>query len=356
MQTSGQSILKINLAALVRNWNKFKNLGAPITSAVIKANAYGIGAKECAISLQEAGCTNFFVAHLEEAIEARKFISANCRIFVLNGIFDQQSDLFLEFDLIPILNSIEQFDLFQNKIANHKYGLHIDTGMNRLGIRYDDFDDIFKIKASKNQPILIMSHLASASNRDALQNTIQNARFQTLKSHFDKCDFSLSASAGSLLGQDFLYDLIRPGIGLYGGNPMDNEANLFEPLVQILSPIIQIRKVKKDETIGYGASFKAQKDIEIGILPIGYADGIIRAIGNCGKAFINGQITNILGRISMDLIAIDLENIKSAKLGDFVEIYGPNIKIDDQANCANTISYELLTRLGSRFKKIYHHD
>lgn len=356
MPFSSQSILKINLAALTRNWQKFDNLGAHTTSAVIKANAYGIGANECSKALQNAGCKDFFVANLIEAIEARKFISANCKIYVLNGFFDKQEDLFYEFDLIPVLNSIEQFEIFTSKLPNQPYAIHFDTGMNRQGIRFDDFDNINKIINAINQPLLIISHLACASNIDASLNEIQNIRFKEIQKYFPNSKFSLSASAGALIGNEYLYDLIRPGIGLYGGNPIVNKPNIFEPVVEIHAPLIQIREVKTGESIGYGATYIASKNMKIGIIPIGYADGFIRAAQNGGKAYLNNNETQILGRISMDLIAINLENIDNVHNGDFVELLGKNISIDNQANCANTISYEFLTRLGTRFNRIYHYD
>lgn len=354
MTFTSQSQLKINLAALGRNWEKFNKLGSSNTSAVVKADAYGLGAREVTKVLQECGCDTFFVAHYEEAIEARKFIAANAKIYVLNGVFENQCDGMVEFDIIPIINSYEQLEIWQTNTKQQNYALHIDTGMNRLGLRHDDsFDnDYFK----DFPPHLILSHLACGSDINSQLNKTQLERFKNAAQIFPNSLKSLSASAGSLLGNEYHFDIIRPGIGLYGGNPLDDCANIFNTIVELKSPIIQTRKVKKGESIGYGASFIAKKEMQIGIVSLGYADGFLRNASNKGFGFIDGKMCKILGRVSMDLIAIDLSETKDIKTGDYVEFLGDNITIDMQANHANTISYEFLTRLGTRFKRIYHYD
>lgn len=352
MSDHTQSVLDINLSAMARNWSKFSKLGAKTTAAVIKADAYGLGAKEAARAFQDVGCKDFFVAHFDEAIKARSFISASSRIFVLNGVFSNQSEIMAEFDLIPIINSIEQYEIWENQ--NLPFALHIDTGMNRLGLRFDEYNNFEKISKNANLK-LVLSHLACGSDPNSSKNITQLSLFKDACEYFE-CEKSLSASGGALLGDDYLFDLIRPGIGLYGGNPHDFGDNFSEAVVNLKSPILQTRIVKKGESIGYGASFIAKKNMNIATVALGYADGFLRSASNSGFAIIKNTKCKILGRVSMDLIAIDISNIEGVKFGDEVEFLGKNALIDDQANCANTISYEFLTRLGNRFKRNYFYE
>ena len=352
MSANSQAQLDINLSAMARNWSKFAKLGAKNTAAVIKADAYGLGAKEAARAFQDIGCKDFFVAHFEEAVKARSFISASSRIFVLNGCFENQTEIMNEFDLIPIINSIEQYEIWEK--IKRPFALHIDTGMNRLGLRFDEYSNFEKISKNENLS-LVLSHLACGSDPNSSKNITQLSLFKDACEYFE-CDKSLSASGGALLGDDFLFDLIRPGIGLYGGNPHDFGENFSEAVVTLKSPILQTRLVKKGESIGYGASFIAKKDMNIATVALGYADGFLRSASNSGFAIIKETKCQILGRVSMDLIAIDLSNLEGVKFGDMAEFLGKNALIDDQANCANTISYEFLTRLGNRFKRNYFYE
>lgn len=340
-----KAILSIDLNSIASNWHWFKN-NCPNSeiAGVVKANAYGLGMDKIAPRLFDEGCRTFFVAHTHEGIELRKILGAVPRIFVLNGIFDGEVEYFTNHQLTPVLNSIDQINIW-NGVG--EYGLHIDTGMNRLGIRFDDIDAL-----ANNHPTLLISHLACGSDVAHTLNSIQLERFKAASINFEGSKLSLCASSGAMLGSEYHFDLVRPGIGLYGGNPIDNSINKMKCVAQLNAPIIQIRKVKHGETIGYGATYTAASDAEIAIVALGYADGFLRSASNAGHCFVKNQIARIVGRVSMDLIAIDVSDI-GAKMGDYVEFLGENITLDQQAQNMGTISYEILTRLGARFEKVY---
>lgn len=339
-----KAILQIDLNAIANNWHWFK-LNCPNSeiAGVLKADAYGLGMTPIAKRLFDEGCRIFFVAHASEGIQLRNLLGMGVTIYVLNGIFLHEEIAFNENQLIPIANSMQQYQLCQNM----EFGLHVDTGMNRLGIRHDEFD-----KSKFSQPSLIMSHLACASEPSHQLNSTQLDRFNAIANKFPNVSLSLSASAGAMISKDYHFDLIRPGIGLYGGNPLDIGENQMQCVATLNAPIIQTRNVKSGESVGYGASFTAERDTKIAILAIGYADGFIRAVGNNGVAFINNRKCNIIGRVSMDLIAIDVTDI-DVNAGDYVEMIGQNITIDEQAQSMGTNSYEVLTRLGNRFERKY---
>lgn len=345
----GQSELLIDLEALVYNWQYYKNLckNSEI-AAVVKANSYGLGIEKCAQKLEKAGCKLFFVAHISEGIELRNYINKSSQIFVLNGIFENEKVVFKQYNLIPIINDFSQIEYWDDDLY-----IHIDTGMNRLGIRFDECDNLIKYQ---DRIKFIMSHLACSSDISNEYNGVQLERFKKAASLFPNAKKSFSASAGALISSDYRFDIIRQGIALYGGNPLDTEFNELKPVAILNSPILQIRLLKENETQGYGASFKTDKDIKIAIVALGYADGFLRSASNSGYASINGIECPIIGRISMDLIAINIDNIENVKTGDNVEFLGANTKLDKQAEAMQTINYEILTRLGNRFNKKYIND
>ena len=343
--------IDINLEAIAQNWRYFNKI-APnsMVAGVIKADAYGLGVDKVAHRLQNIGCNNYFVATLKEAIEVRQAISASSQLFVLGGFFDSEIEIFSEFDIIPVINSIEQLEFVKN--SDLKLALHIDTGMNRLGLRPEQAVDNAKAINDLNLA-LVMSHLVSSSDRNDPLNKKQLETFSQAASYFN-VPKSLSASGGTMLGGEYQFDLVRPGIGLYGGAPIDNEENPLATVVSLYAPILQVRTVKAGETIGYSATYLAQNDMKIATIGLGYADGFLRSAGSKGIAYAGGKICPILGKISMDMIAIDISDCEVAlKCGDFVEFLGENVKIDEQAKHMDTISYEILTRLGNRFKRNY---
>ncbi|KAF0099617.1 MAG: alanine racemase [Hyphomonadaceae bacterium] len=300
---ASQPELAINLDALIANWQFFKDLGNAEVSAVVKANAYGLGIEKCALALHDAGCNIFFVAHLSEGIVLRKMLSWRAKIYVLNGFIGGEIQYFREYDLIPVLNNFEQIQSHQDQKT--PCAIHIDTGMNRLGIRFDEAEKCEKLLAGQSVE-MIMSHLACASEPAHTLNDLQLVRFRQICDLFPNAQKSLSASAGALIGPKYHFDLLRPGIGLYGSNPNDNPINPMRPVLTLRAPIIQLRELKSGEAFGYGATFTASKTTKIAVIALGYADGFLRSASNSGFAVIDGVKCPIIGRVSMDLIALDI--------------------------------------------------
>ena len=334
--------LEVSLGAIVENWRTFAQLGSAEAAAVIKADAYGMDAKAVARALAAAGCRTFFVATRGEGLEARATLGEGPRILVLNGIGLGEAAAFREAKLEPVLNSIDQVRAWREGA----YTLHVDTGMNRLGMPLGDLGEVTRA------PMTIMSHLACASDRAHPMNAAQRTRFIEAAQRFPGAQKSLSASAGALLGPDYAFDIIRPGIGLYGGGPMDNDNPTLAVVARLEAPILQVRAVMKGETIGYGATFTASKAIKTATCAIGYADGFLRSASGKGYGWLKGKVCPILGRVSMDLVTLDVSAVKDARVGDAVEFLGAEVRLDAVAAAAETIPYEVLTNLGGRVRRV----
>lgn len=348
--TRSQARLQIDLDALGDNYIYFKSLCQTSEAAgVVKANGYGLGSEKCAQKLVEIGCENLFVAHILEGIQLRKTLKKVCHITVLNGFFSDEISKFQEFDLTPTINNLDQLELWQKYSNGRECALHVDTGMNRLGLSQEEFEDnISKIKSLNIG--LVMSHLACASDKNHTLNQVQLDRFLHCTKLLPNTKSSLAASAGAILGPQYHFDMSRIGIGLYGSNPMDSGSYPIKPVVTLNAPIIQLRSISKGQSIGYGASFIAPAPMKIAIIALGYADGFIRSASNAGFGAYEGIICPIIGRVSMDLIAIDISHLSTTpKIGAQMELLGQNANIDEQAKKMGTIAYEILTRLGSRF-------
>ncbi len=348
---TGNVTLDINLTAIANNYNiiKSKLSDKVVCGAAVKANAYGLGVHQVVKTLIKENCKYFFVANVKEALEISNY---DIEILVLSGFEERFEDEFALNKIIPVLNSLEQikrYSEFANKQGKKLPAMiHIDTGMNRLGLRVEEFNDL---DMPDNIEVLsIISHLACADDKNNIHNQRQLNNFNAIKSNNYKKSFA--NSSGVFLGKDYHFDIIRPGIALYGGNPTPYADNPMQDVVKLTSDIIQIRQVKKGEIIGYGGSFMAEKDLDVAILPIGYADGFFRYLSNKSSVFIDNQKCRILGRISMDLTAIDITDL-DISLQCKVEILGENQKIDDLAGDAGTISYEILTNFGTRFNRNY---
>lgn len=357
--------LRISLPAVQANYQFYvdqihqnKTQKTEIT-AVVKADAYGLGMAQIAPALAAKGCRHFFVAQAQEGKALRTLLSdiaPEAEIYVFNGLTRQTETLFKDHHLRPCLNSVEQVHhALQAGIAD--YALFFDTGFNRLGLTYDDIERL----PNDLQPQLIMSHLACADTPDHPMNHQQLEMFQTLARHFPNTPKCLANSAGVLLGPDYHFDMVRVGIGLYGGSPTSDGLTARQTVATLTAPILQIREVKQGQTIGYGADFLAPQDMSIAILGIGYADGYPRRLGRgndqlsgYGNVAYQGQICPLIGRVSMDLLATDISHLDTVpKTGDTVEMLGQTILLDHIAQQAETISYEVLTQLGSRFKRVY---
>jgi alanine racemase len=351
---SGQAKLTIDLDALATNWAFFRDQSDGATcSAVIKANGYGLGVTAVAQRLAKAGCTTFFVAHFGEAVTARAALGSEATIYVLNGLMDGQCEAFHHHNLRPILNDLDQIEHWRENGLGAPAAFHVDTGMNRLGVSEDDLDAANEALVGVNLA-LIMSHLACASDPQHPKNHMQREAFVRAASQLPPAPLSLAASAGILLEGDFCFDLVRPGIGLYGGGPFDVEHVPLVPVAQLEAPIIQLRRIGPGDTVGYGATWQADRAKTIATIALGYADGFLRAGSSRGFAILGGAVCPIVGRISMDMIALDVTGAgKAAKVGAMAQFLGRAAPIDAQAQALGTISYEILTGLGGRFERVY---
>ncbi len=358
--------LCIDLKILQDNWRKLdKRARKAACGAAVKADAYGIGVEQVTRALWQAGCRHFFVALPHEGIELR-YIVPEAKIYVLSGVLPGQAELYGENSLIPVVASLQQMREWSQYCrqchAKLATGIHLDTGINRLGFSEAELAILAKDKATLNsfKLDLVMSHLACGDDPANPMNEMQRQKFDHMRAMLPEAPASLANSPGTFLGDEFAYDIVRPGIALYGGNPFATRGNPMSPVVHLYAQVLQVRELNEGETVGYGATWKARKRSRVGVLGIGYRDGILRSLSwpaNDGPAqvFIAGHFVPIIGRISMDLITIDLTEIPADKavVGQKVEIMGDNITIDDMAKWAGTIPYEIITSLGSRYALVY---
>ncbi|MAN46905.1 MAG: alanine racemase [Hyphomonas sp.] len=342
----------IHLANIAANWQALDRLNpGATTSGVIKADAYGLGAREVARRLAKAGCNTFFVAHVEEGVSVRRELGFGARIFVLNGPFPEDLRLYRDADLTPVISTPQQLMLW-SRAPRAGCALHFDTGINRLGLS----PGIVEKQAEalrKLQPLLIMSHLACADEPDNPMNAQQLKAFTQITRAFPDVPASLANSAGCYLGPAYAFDLTRPGIALYGGS-LPPLGFTLEPVVLLEASILSVFEGKAGETVGYGATHTLKQDTPLATVALGYADGIPRSGANALMSYLDGAPCPVLGRISMDLITIDVSKAqKAAKSGARVEFFGYNAKLEEQAARAGTLGYELLTGLGNRVKRNY---
>jgi alanine racemase len=351
---SGRSHLTVDLDAVAANWGFFaENADGAECAAVIKANGYGLGLAPVAKRLARAGCKTFFVAHLEEGQAARAALGPEATIYVLNGIMPGEEVLFFDNDLRPVLNTLSQIDLWRETALFKPAALHVDTGMNRLGLSEEDLDAASQALEGVSLS-LIMSHLACASDPHHPKNQMQLDLFKSIVPRLPPAPLSLAASAGTLLQGDYCFDMVRPGIGLYGGAPFDRDHVALAPSVKLEAPIIQLRMVGPGDHSGYGATWQADRRRRLAIVALGYADGFLRSGSGRGFAVVGGAVCPIVGRVSMDLIALDVTNASpSLKEGAMAQFLGPAAPIDAQAEALGTIAYELLTGLGDRAARTY---
>lgn len=359
------ALLTIDLTAIGENYAILSALGKGAQcAAVVKANAYGTGVSQVATYLQAQGCKTFFVATLDEGIALRDRLP-DVSIFILDGLFPASSPMFLQHNLSPVLGSMEMLKEWSVSIRTSSTpptaALHIDTGMNRLGIGPDQFEQLLDTDVLKNIKLdLIMSHLACADEPDNSRNQKQLEQFKSALEKLPSVPVSFANSSGIFLGSDYHFDLLRPGVALYGGRPNDRSDNAMHPVVTLTTRIAQIRTVEKGDAIGYGAFYVATRKTRLATLPVGYADGYPRALGSSNECkgastYIGEYEAPLLGRVSMDLITIDITDIPEDKaiLGADVELLGSHILVDDLADIAGTISYEILTSLGARYDRHY---
>lgn len=348
---------EINLAALCENFSMLR-AAAPNTgtAAVVKSNAYGLGLAPVAQALAEReNCRTFFVAYPEEGAELRAALATmapDATIYVFNGPLPESIGIFGEAALTPVINSLEQARDWTSHKAGAPCALHLDTGMNRLGAPVAEFEKIVTLAGLNVN--LFMSHLACGSEPAHKKNAEQRDAFIKYTKRLPNAQRSLSASAGALMDPSYHFDLTRPGIALYGGSPFDKDDARIKPVVTLRAPIVQLRTLEAGETVGYGATFVAERPTKIAVAAIGYGDGV--PVAGSGKivAAINGGRAPIAGRVSMDLICLDVTDLKNPlQTGAEAEFFGGAVSLFDAARACGTIPYELLTGLGGRVDRRY---
>jgi len=358
-------VLTVDLDAIVGNWRKLEKTAVPAECAgVIKADAYGCGVGPVARALAGAGCKTFFVATLDEARAARAALPS-AAIYVLSGFFQNSGDAFAEVDARPVigdLNELAEWDVFCRRSGwAGGAAIHIDTGMNRLGLTVAEAQGIIpRITAGDHGITLVMSHLACAEILHHPLKAKQLATFREIASLFSGVPASLSNSSGVFLGGPFQFDMVRPGAALYGVNPTPEADNPMQPVVELKARIAQVRNVEKGETVGYGGTWTARRPTKLAIVSAGYADGYFRAgSSNDGTrgadVVVAGKRCPVAGRISMDLMAIDITDLahNAARRGHLVTLIGEGITVDELAHHFGTIGYEVLTSLGPRYARVY---
>ncbi len=358
-----QAILTIDLRALAANWTAMSRAaGGAQCAAVVKADAYGLGLEPAARALHEAGCTTFFVAHVSEARRARAALAdGEARIFVLNGLLQNEdvARALIAASATPVIGSVGEWRAWSAFAPGRACALHIDTGMNRLGASADEARAI-AAEAGAGAIELVMSHFVASEEPANDLNARQIAAFDQLRALFPAARASMANSSGVLLPHKPHYDLVRPGYALYGGNPAPGAANPMRAVVTLEAPVLRVRAIKAGETVGYNATWTARRDSVLAAIGVGYADGLLRSASSShgrsgGEAIIGGVRCPFAGRVSMDIIVIDATDAPHDALnpGAKASLLGAEITIDDLAERAGTIGYEVLTSLGRRYHRVY---
>ncbi len=361
-------ILTVDLAAIEANWRALGRRAMPSEcAAVIKADGYGCGIEQVAASLARAGCKTFFVADLDEARRVRAATSEPA-VYVLNGLLPGTAPSFADLRVRPVIGSmveLAEWDAFAS--ANQWQGgaaLHVDTGMNRLGISANDAAALAPRIRSENHGItLLMSHLACAELAEHPLNDRQIALFREVRMLYRGIPSSLANSSGIFLGNPAYCDMVRPGVALYGVNPTPGRSNPMRPVIELQARIVQLRNVSRGETVGYDAAWTAKRATRLAVVAVGYADGYPRSASASDEApgadaIVAGTRCPLAGRVSMDLLAIDITELPegAARRGDLATMIGDEISVDDVASAAGTIGYEVLTSLGRRYHRVYRTD
>ena len=332
--------LRVDLVALARNFHTLQTLTGVPVHPVVKADAYGLGADACAARLMAEGARTFFVARTAEGVALRAALGATPVIYVLDGCLDDAAAELKASELRPVLNHPRQLRAWRGA-GGGACGLQIDTGMNRLGFRPEDAPEPFDDLA------LVISHLACADEPDHPMNQRQRDAFAAAAERYPGVMRSLANSGACFLGRDFAFDAVRPGVSLYGGGPEGRPDARIAPVATLTAEVLQVRDVPAGESVGYARGFVAGSPIRVAAIAAGYADGVLRACSPRGAAHVAGHTRRLLGRVSMDVCAVDVTGLDVA-VGDVVELFGPNRMLDDAAAAADTISYELLTSITAR--------
>jgi len=354
------AILTIDLDAIVDNWRQLAARVAPAgCAAVVKADAYGLGADRVVPALAAAGCATFFVATVEEAIAVRS-LAPDAPVYVLNGAPRGAEAVLAEYRLSPVLNSLGDVDAWADLIrrqAAPPAALHVDTGMSRLGLPAAEMaalaDDPSRLEGI--DLACVMSHLACADEPDHPLNEEQRLEFDEARRSLPAAPASFANSSGVFLGAAYHLDLARPGVALYGGTPVPDHPNPMVQVVELKGRIVQVREIDSPRTVGYGASHRVDRRTQIATVAVGYADGFLRSLSNAASGFIGAHRVPLVGRVSMDLITFDVTHVPEdeARPGAFVHLIDSRRPVDAVAADAGTIGYEVLTSLGRRYHRIY---
>jgi alanine racemase len=359
------AILSVDLAAIAANWRGLRDAGRADgrqvdCAAVLKADAYGTGATIVGPRLAAAGCRQFFVAHIEEGIALRAVVRDH-PIYVLNGLLPGTDADFVEFGLTPALNHLGQLNAW--RAAAQRYNrpldavIHIDTGMHRLGLSPEEAQALANDRARLRglRLALFMSHLVVAEEPANPINGEQLSRFRNFVRTMPGAPASLANSSGIFLGPDYHFDLLRPGAALYGINPLPGQSNPMLPTVTLHARILQVRRIDALQTVGYGAAWRSARPSRVATIALGYADGYFRTLINRTHVHLAGRRVPVIGRISMDLVTVDVTDVPEpdSQPGALIEVLGPHLTADDLAEHARTNAYEVMTALGRRYARVY---
>ncbi len=359
------AVLTIDLGAIAANWRGLRDAGRaqgrPVDcAAVLKADAYGTGATIVGPRLAAEGCRQFFVAHLDEGIALRAALP-EASICVLNGLLHGTEGDLVEHELTPALNHLGQLNAWRAAAQRFNRPLdaiiHIDTGMNRLGFDAEEAQVLINERGRLRglRLALLMSHLAAAEEQANPVNGEQLSRFRSFVRAMPGAPTSFANSSGIFLGPDYHFDMLRPGAALYGINPLPGQANPMLPVVTLKARILQVRKIDAFQTVGYGGAWRAARPSRVATIALGYADGYFRTLINRTHVQLAGHRVPVIGRISMDLVTVDVTDAPEAacQLGATVEVLGPHMTPDDLADSARTNAYEVMTALGRRYARVY---
>ncbi len=357
------AVLRVDLGAVRANYRLLKSkLGRADCAAVVKADAYGLGADRVAPALSEEGCRRFFVAHVDEGIALRPHLPAEAEIIVLHGLHPGAEKDCLEHRLVPVLNSLAQIDAWRT-LARGRAGkplpavVQVDSGMARMGLP----DSELQVIAGDPQRLagielcLVMGHLACGDEPDHPANAFQLARFIAARRMLPLAPASFANSAGIFLGSDYHFDLVRPGVALYGCGPLSNQPNPMNPVVRLQGKVVQLRSVPPGTPIGYSWTHRVEQKCRVATVSVGYADGFLRSLSGRACAYFGDVPLPLIGRVSMDSITLDASALPDGALtaGAFVDLIGPHETVDAVAARAGTIGYEILTSLGQRYFREY---
>ncbi|MCC6777867.1 MAG: alanine racemase [Hyphomicrobiales bacterium] len=358
-------VLAIDLDAIAANWKMLAGMTVPVEcAAVVKGDAYGCGLEPVTRKLMQAGCSTFFVADVAEGRRVRA-LAPEATVYVLNGMMPGSAHAFAESNLRPVINSVTELAEWDAFAATTSWrggaALHVDTGMNRLGITTDEAIAIAaRVQSEGHGFTLLMSHLACAETPAHVMNERQVRLFRDIRIHYRGVPSSLANSSGIFLGGTLFCDMVRPGVALYGVNPTPAKKNPMRPVVTLMGRIIQVRTVEKGDTVGYAAAFAAPRASRIAVVAVGYADGVLRSAAAAkgkpaAELVIAGKRCPLAGRVSMDLLAVDVTDLPEGKVrrGDLATFLGDGMTVDELAAGMGTIGYEVLCRLGGRYERVY---